>query len=88
MPKPIPQSGPYHNKDGVYASFAVIGIYPGNTGCGVLYWAFSLEEAADAADAYRENEYKSVRVMGEGPRREDATEAMMLGLIQNEFGDI
>lgn len=88
MPKPIPQSGPYH-KDGVYATFAVIGIYPDPVpGCGVLYWAFSLEEAADAADAYRENDYKNVRVMGEGPRREDAVEAMTLGLIQNEFGDI
>lgn len=79
MKPPIPQCGPCTN-----ATHAVLGLNPQGGG-GVLYWAQSLPEASNAADAFRANNFKNVRVMAEGPRREDATEAMILGMIQNDF---
>lgn len=64
--KPLPQSGPCRRcKDGEIkdAPFCVVGTDPDGTGGGVLHWAWSIEEASDAADAYREHRFHGVKVM-------------------------
>lgn len=62
----IPQSGPCRRRENgelKEAPFCVSGIDPDGIGGGVLYWAWSISEASNAADAFRENGYQNVKVL-------------------------
>lgn len=55
----------YHNRymrDGEHAPFAICGRDPDNRGGGVLFWAYSDEEARRAYDAYRACGYRNVSI--------------------------
>lgn len=55
----------YHNpcwRDGVNAPLAVCGGNPDGNGGGVLFWAYSIEEANAAFDVYRATGYRKVSI--------------------------
>jgi len=55
----------YHNpymRNGVHAPFAICGGDPDGRGGGVLFWAYSVEEANAAFDAYRASGYRKVSI--------------------------
>lgn len=69
LPK-LPTSGPCFRRDAdgnsQKATYSAIGRSPDEDGpIGVLYWAWDLTEASNAADAYRAHGYKEVRVCNE-----------------------
>ena len=66
------------------ATHAVVGYNPDMKGGGVLHWAHSLEEASQAADAYRQHGYQQVKVYREGPRREEATDNIVWKAITGD----
>jgi hypothetical protein len=51
------------------------------TAGGILYLAQSLDEASQAADCFREEGFKKVRVFKEGPRAEEASQDIVWKLI-------
>jgi hypothetical protein len=59
--KPLPKCGPC-SINGEDAPFCVIGLDPNRSGGGVLHWAWSVEEVAEAAESYREHGYHDVKV--------------------------
>jgi hypothetical protein len=79
---PLPD--PNHwTKDGIHATHVVLGQL-GQEGP-ILFWAYSLDEASDAADIYRLHGYLDVKVFKEGPRREEATDNMIWKRIADPF---
>lgn len=55
----------YHNRymrDGKHAPFAICGREPDGLGGGVLFWAYSVEEANEAYFAYRAAGYLNVHI--------------------------
>lgn len=84
--KPIPKSGPCSKRvDGelVDAPLCVVGVEPDCQGGGVLYWAWSLQEAGDAADAFRENGFHEVKVMNATTER---TREKVMEIVFRTFG--
>jgi hypothetical protein len=79
----LPKQNPC-TMNGVEAPYAVTGYDPNMTGGGVLFWAYSLPEADRAADAFREEGYKQVKVYREGPRREEMTDRIIWKLITGD----
>ena len=78
----IPVSGPCR-RYGEEAPFCVIGIDPDRSGGGVLYWAWSREEASKAAEAYRENGFHDIHVkdaMSEETTKE--VHSIVFGLLE------
>ena len=64
--RPLPQSGPCRRRENgelKEAPLCVVGLDPCRTGGGVLYWAWTLSEAGEAADAFREHGFHDVKVM-------------------------
>lgn len=85
--KPIPKSGSCSRiVDGetVKAPLCVVGVEPDRDGGGILYWAWSLEEAGEAADAFRENGFHEVKVMN---GRTERTYQKALELVFRTFGN-
>lgn len=85
--RPIPQSGPCSRRvDGevVDAPYCVIGLDPDRRGGGVLHWAWDIDEASDAADAFRENGFHDVKVRN---ALTDKTKQEVHGIVLGLFGD-
>jgi len=64
--KPLPKCGPCSMRVGdrlVDAPLCVVGLTPCRQGGGVLHWAWDMDEASQAADAYRDHGYHDVKVM-------------------------
>lgn len=82
----LPKCGPCRRRlsDGTLqeAPYSVAGFDPGGGG-GVLYWAWSLGEASDAADAFRAHGYREVKVFNESsPATKDAVQGMILRILE------
>lgn len=59
---PMGYNNPCCNQEGEDAPFAVCGRLPDRTGGGVLFWAYSVDEAARAERAYRYAGYHEVTI--------------------------
>jgi hypothetical protein len=79
----LPKQNPCR-MNGDEAPYAVTGYEPNMDGGGVLFWAYSLEEAGNAADAFRNEGYKQVKVYREGPRRQEMTDQIIWGLVMGD----
>ena len=82
----LPTCGPCRRRlaDGTLedAPYSVAGYdpYP-SEGRGVIYWAWSLDEAKSAAIAYRAHGYREVRVLDEkNPRSQEIVHEMIFGV--------
>lgn len=88
----IPPSGPCsrrENGEPQEAPFCVVGTDPDGRGGGVLHWAWSIEEASEAADAYREHRFQGVKVMNALTKRtEDYVHDLISDLIEKEERDL
>lgn len=86
--KPLPQSGPCRrrvNGEVQDAPFCVVGLDPCRTGGGVLYWAWSLQDASEAADSHREHGYHEVKVMNALTNKTvDYVRDMIIGILEDE----
>jgi len=86
--KPLPQSGPCCRRvDGELkeAPLCVVGLDPCRTGGGVLYWAWTLQEASEAADAHREHGYHEVKVMNALTNKTaEYVKELVIGLLEEE----
>lgn len=86
--KPIPPCGPCSRRidgESAHAPLCVVGMDPCRTGGGVLHWAWSIEEASDAADAYREHGYHEVKVMNALTRKTiDYVHELIIGMLEKE----
>lgn len=86
--KPIPPCGPCSRRENgeiKEAPLCVVGIDPDGVGGGVLHWAWSIEEASDAADAYREHGYNGVKVMNAlTEKTKNYVHEVILGLVDRE----
>lgn len=89
--KPIPPCGPCRRRiDGELqeAPFCVVGTDPDGRGGGVLHWAWSIEEASEAAAAYREHRFQGVKVMNALTQRtEDYVHHLIMNLVEKEERD-
>lgn len=69
-----------------HAPYSVAGFDPPpQQGGGVLYWAWSLEEAFSAADAFRAYGYTEVRVFNEkSPKSKEIVHNMIFRIMDEE----
>jgi hypothetical protein len=88
MKPPLPKCGPCRVRlgDGTLqdAPYSVVGFDPPSptAGGGVLYWAWSLEEASSAADAFRAHGYREVKVLNEkSPTSKEVVKDMVLRVL-------
>lgn len=86
--KPIPPCGPCRRRENGEikdAPFCVVGTDPDGRGGGVLHWAWTIGEAGEAADAYREHGYQGVKVMNAlTGRTEDHVHELIMNLVEKE----
>lgn len=86
--KPIPPCGPCSRRENgelKEAPLCVVGKDPCGTGGGVLHWAWSIGEASEAADAYRDHGYLEVKVMNALTRKTvDYVHELIIGILEEE----
>ncbi len=77
---PLPRQNPCR-RYGQDATHAVIGYEPDMSGGGVLFWAYSLEDANRAAEAFREEGYKEVAVKADGDEQRVAVHEIVFSFF-------
>lgn len=86
--KQIPPCGPCYrriNGELKEAPLCVVGTDPDRKGGGVLHWAWTLQEASDAADAYRDHGYHEVKVMNALTQKTvDYIHDLIIGTLEKE----
>jgi hypothetical protein len=81
--KPLPKCGPCC-VNGQDAPLCVVGLDPDRRGGGVLHWAWDMDEASRAADAYREHGYHDVKVMNAlADRTKQKVHEIVFGILKD-----
>ena len=83
--KPLPKCGPCSRRENGElrdAPLCVVGLTPDRQGGGVLHWAWDMDEASLATDAYRDHGYHEVKVMNAlTERTKEKIHEIVIGLV-------